>query len=79
MKEVNKIYQIHLLLNSVMYLFESLPEDNKFLKDEQELYKHCIRLSEDLTTHLVENQNNNYTYTLSRINKLINSLKVSKL
>lgn len=33
MKEVDKIYQIHLLLNSVMYLFEELPETNKFFKD----------------------------------------------
>lgn len=79
MKEVDKIYQIHLLLNSVMYLFEELPETNKFFKDEQELYNHCVRLSEDLTKHLVDHQNNNYTYTLGRINKLVNTLKVSKL
>lgn len=78
-KDIDKVYQIHLLLNAAMYLFEDLDEDNFFIKDEEELYQHLVRVSENISSHLESHQINNYSYILDRISKLVIRLKVNKL
>ena len=78
-KDIDKVYQIHLLLNAAMYLFEDLDEDNFFIKDEEEIYQHLVRVSENISSHLESHQTNNYSYILDRITKLVERLKVNKL
>jgi len=76
--ELQKVYQIHLCLNQAMFLFEELSEDNKFLTDNNELYEKIILLCEDLTKELHKNQDNNYAYTLSKLKKAIEKVKIPK-
>ena len=73
---LHKVYQIHLLLNQAMYLFEELPEDFKFVQDNQELYEQIVKLCEDFTPLLEGSQNNNYTYTLGKLKKAIENVKI---
>jgi hypothetical protein len=74
--ELQKVYQIHLLLNQAMFLFEELSEDNKFLTDNNELYEKITLLCEDLTNELHEKQDNNYAYTLSKLKKAIEKVRI---
>jgi hypothetical protein len=74
--ELQKVYQIHLLLNQAMFLFEELSEDNKFLTDNNELYEKITLLCEDLTNELQKKQDNNYAYTLSKLKKAIEKVRI---
>jgi len=75
----HKVYQIHLLLNQAMYLFEDLPKETPFLNDNEDLYKMIVKLCEDLTPLLRRSQNDNYTYTLGRLQKVIERVKIPQL
>ena len=75
-KELQKVYQIHLLLNQAMFLFEELSEDNKFLNDNNELYEKITLLCEDLTNELHKKQDNNYAYTLGKLKKAIEKVRI---
>lgn len=74
--ELQKVYQIHLLLNQSMFLFEELSEDNKFLTDNNELYEKITLLCEELTNELHKKQDNNYAYTLSKLKKAIEKVRI---
>lgn len=74
--ELKKVYQIHLLLNQAMYLFEDLSDNNNFLVDNLSLYNKCRELSENLSKELETKQNNNYSYTLSKLKKVIENIRI---
>jgi len=76
--ELQKVYQIHLLLNQAMFSFEELSIDNKFLLDNLELYTYIEKLCEDLTDQLNQKQDNNYAYTLGKLKKAIEKVKIPK-
>jgi hypothetical protein len=76
--ELQKVYQIHLCLNQAMFLFEELSEDNQFLIDNKSLYTYIEKLCEDLTDQLNQKQDNNYAYTLSKLKKAIEKVRIPK-
>ncbi len=76
--ELQKVYQIHLCLNQAMFLFEELSEDNKFLIDNKSLYTYIEKLCEDLTDQLNQKQDNNYAYTLGKLKKAIEKVRIPK-
>lgn len=75
-QELKKVYQIHLLLNQAMYLFEDLSDNNNFLVDNLSLYNKCRELSENLSKELGKSQNNNYSYTLNKLKKVIENIRI---
>ena len=76
MKQLQTVYQIHLCLNQAMYLFEDLPEDDKFLITEKPMYERIVQLCENLSKELEEKQNDKYTYQLRKLEKVVKSLKI---
>jgi hypothetical protein len=76
--ELQKVYQIHLCLNQAMFLFEELSEDNQFLIDNKSLYAYIEKLCEDLTGQLNQKQDNNYAYTLGKLKKAIEKVRIPK-
>ena len=75
-QELKKVYQIHLLLNQAMFLFEDLSDNNNFLVDNLSLYNKCRELSENLSKELERSQNNNYSYTLNKLKKVIENIRI---
>jgi len=70
------VYQIHLLFNQAVYLFEDLPEDDKFFQDNKQLYEHMEMLCENLSKALKDKQLDRYTYQLSKLKKVVENIKI---
>lgn len=70
------VYQIHLLFNQAVYLFEDLPEDDKFFQDNKQLYERMEMLCENLSKALKDKQLDRYTYQLSKLKKVVENIKI---
>lgn len=68
--ELDKIFAIHLLANAMVFIFEDLPETNKFFVENKDLYEKNVKLVEDLTRHTNETEATNYNYLLGRLKKM---------
>lgn len=73
---IQKVYQIHLLFNAAVYIFEDLPEKDKFLEDNQELYERMVMLCENLSKALKYKQNDRYVYQLAKLKKVVDNIKI---
>lgn len=73
---LSKVFQIHLLLNQAMFIFEDLPANDKFFIENKEVYEHCVRLSEELTAKIDLTESNNYNYTLERLKKVVTRIRL---
>ena len=73
---IQKVYQIHLLFNQAVYLFEDLPEDDKFFKDNEAMYNRMVMLCENLSKALKDKQNDRYVYQLAKLKKVVDNIKI---
>ena len=68
--DLDKIFAIHLLANAMIFIFEDLPETNKFYIENYDLYEKSVKLVEDLTKLTNEQEATNYNYLLDRLKKM---------
>jgi len=76
MKELNTLYQMHMLLNQALYKFEDLHDENIFKLRYEAMFMQIEEMLNKLTDKLDVVESENYSYIQKKLSDTVSRIKL---